>query len=197
MFRNTLTVLVFSTYHEGMESTSDHQNQMWRVTSTLPTVARYAAIQNSEAGTLEGPVHCSVVVNVENVPGVKRMTLEVELVERRYNITNISVDAPPGESIDLALFKTMNFGAYLRAGIAHLIRFEDADGNVFSADQPMESPDKLMPVALEYSVAYALRQPPTKAVADKFGLSATAAAGRVKRARAKGLLPETTVGKAS
>ena len=197
MYINTLTFLYFLTYSEGMESTSDQQKPMWRVTSTLPTVTRYAAIQHSEIGTLEGPANCTVVVNVEHVPGVKRMTLEVELAERRYNITNISVDAPPGESIDLLLFKTMSFGAYLRAGIAHHIRFEDADGNVFSADRPMESPDKLMPVALEYSVAHALRQNPTKAVADKFGLSTTAAAGRVKRARAKGLLPATTVGKAS
>jgi len=52
-------------------------------------------------------------------------------------------------------------------------------------------------VAAIYRRAYALHQPPTKAVATELGITSSAAAKQVSRARDKGLLPPTTPGRAA
>ena len=55
----------------------------------------------------------------------------------------------------------------------------------------------LWDVALTYSVAYAVGARPTKTVAERHGISPSAATQRVKQARDAGLLPKTTPGRAS
>ena len=58
------------------------------------------------------------------------------------------------------------------------------------------TPTLLAEVGQVYRVAWSARKPPTEAVAAHFNLSASGAAKVVRLARAKGLLPMTTRGKA-
>jgi hypothetical protein len=60
---------------------------------------------------------------------------------------------------------------------------------------PLPVDDALRLVAEVYQAAWARRPDPTAAVAEAFGLSKSAAAKRVARARARGFLPPTTQGK--
>jgi hypothetical protein len=61
--------------------------------------------------------------------------------------------------------------------------------------QPRDSLDVLAEVARVYDEAWASGARPTKAVAEHFTISHSAAAKRVSRARTAGLLPKTTRGK--
>lgn len=58
------------------------------------------------------------------------------------------------------------------------------------------NPSRLTEVARIYAAAWSARKHPTKAVASRFHLTASGAAKVVKLARARGLLPPTTRGKA-
>ena len=86
---------------------------------------------------------------------------------------------------------------FIRHGVAHLVILESIEGERYTAQRPMENPDPLWRVATTYSVAYALGEPPTEAVAERLRISHGAAAQRVKRARDAGYLPPTTKGRAS
>ncbi len=85
----------------------------------------------------------------------------------------------------------------MRQAISHRVVLESVDGDSYSAQSPMESPDPLWAVALVYWIAYAVGENPTAAVAEDLGVSRGAAAQRVKRARDAGYLPPTTSGRAS
>ena len=180
-----------------MEKNKEPDTRSWIPVTDVPKGVGYSVVQDSSAGQLLAPDNAAVNVYAENVPGVKRIRMDVELVERQYNITNVEVSAPEGESLDLHLFRSGDWNFWLHAGVASEVRLLTPDGETFSAKRPLPAPDTNMEVALTYTVAYLLRQNPTKAVADRYELNAQAAAQRVKRARAKGYLPPTTVGKSS
>ncbi len=63
--------------------------------------------------------------------------------------------------------------------------------------EPPGSVSGLAEVARVYDEAWRAGKPPTKAVAEHFVISDSAAAKRVSRARVAGLLPETTRGRPS
>lgn len=73
---------------------------------------------------------------------------------------------------------------------SHRSKLVDADG------KPVPTRDALAEVARIYGAAWRRGDSPTKAVAEAFKISKSAAAKRVARARAAGLLPPTEQGRA-
>ena len=63
--------------------------------------------------------------------------------------------------------RRVDVSSFIRHGVAHLVVLESTDGERYSAEHPIDNPDPLWPVALTYSVAHALGEPPTTAVAEQ------------------------------
>lgn len=147
------------------------------------------------------PASLTVQVEWENRPDLARLVLALELGpdERRYRITRLEATPPPGGGIDRDRLRLLDLPGIIRAGVAHLVVLKSKDGETFTAERPLEGEqrDPLLYVALVYSVAYAIGENPTAAVADALNISRDAAAQRVKRARDAQYLPPTSRGRAS
>jgi hypothetical protein len=169
----------------------------YRPKGSLPKAPEYRPLVEIEAGRLMAPVSAAVDVNVSNEPGLAHFRLDVELIDRRYQTVRLEATPPPGAGLDFEAVRRVRVPEMMRDGLASLIVYESVDGESYTAERPLDNPDPLWPVALTYSVAHALGQPPTLAVAERLRISAGAAAQRVKRARDAGYLPATTKGRAS
>jgi hypothetical protein len=168
-----------------------------RVSSKVPAFADYRPLVDLPAAKLVAPARCEVRVDVTGSPGLASAVFDVGLIERRFRILRLVAEPADGYGLDPYEVQRLDMGLILRGGIEHLIRWEGADGTSFSADRPMDPDDPHVGIAVAYSVAHALGGHPVVAVAHDLGISAGAAAQRVRRARAAGYLPPTTPGKAS
>lgn len=169
----------------------------YRTSAHTPTVPDYRTLVEMPAGRLLMPATATVHVDIDGDPTLSRVILDVELLDRRYQVTRMELVTPPGAGLDVQAVTKLDLPSFIRAGVAHLIRMESTDGDVFTHTAPMTDPDPLWPVALTYSVAHVLGESPTAAVASHLRISKGAAAQRVSRARAAGYLPPTMRGKAS
>jgi hypothetical protein len=142
-----------------------------------------------DRGTLKGLAWFTATLN----PGPIEVTLT--LVDRTYQITELRSEA----GLDFrALAGATGLVAALAEVVAHEMILTTTTGDTYSVDHPLEDPvDPLWRVAITYSAAHAVGQPPTKAVAEALGITPGAAAQRVRRAREAGYLPPTKSGKAS
>jgi hypothetical protein len=162
----------------------------YRVRSHSQPAADYRPLVDLGArGRLEAPAWFTATLN----PGPIEVTLT--LVERTYRITGLRSDA----GLDLrALAGATGLMGALAETVANQMILTTTTGDVYSVDHPLEPPvDPLWLVAITYSAAHAVGQPPSKAVAERLGITAGAAAQRVRRARGAGYLPPTSAGKAS
>lgn len=178
-------------------STTEEPRVHYRTTSTGPTVPDYRPLVEVGPGRMITPAACTVHVEVTGEPGLAHVTMNLELIERRYRITRMEATPPAGAGLDVEAIRRLTLPKFARHGIQHLIVFESTDGERYTAERPMENPDPLWRVALAYSTAYAFGEDPTAAVATDEQISHAAAAQRVKRAREAGYLPPTERGKAS
>jgi hypothetical protein len=177
----------------------------YRVRCDIPKAALYKPLASSgPRGTLEAPERFDIVIDVEGYGaggpgrrGLRRMTIGMELQGGRYVPITLSAVGPEGGWLDIEDIRDYAYGPQLRQALAGAVRLVADSGETFSTSRPMTDPDPLWQVALVYSVALAQGEHPTKAVAHDLGLTAAAAAQRVRRARAKGFLPPTTPGKVS
>lgn len=157
----------------------------------------YRPLVETEKWRLMMPGGATVTVDITGRSSLSRVLIDLELDGRRYRRTRLETIAADGASIDLEEVRGLRIAKWSVDGLAHTARLETFDGETFTASQPMIDPDPLWPVALHYSIAYALGESPTAAVAEHLGISNNAAAQRVYRARAAGFLPATNPGKAS
>jgi hypothetical protein len=164
------------------------------IKADTPTVPEYRALVETPYGRMLMPTKCFVHVLVTGDPGLAEVFLDVELIDRRYVITRLLATPPPGGGLDIETVRALDTASYIRRGVANRIIMESSDGQTYTAEQPMESPNPLWPVATAYAVAHALGEPPTMAVARDLRISQAAAAQRVKRAREAGFLPATRRG---
>jgi hypothetical protein len=177
--------------------TPEQSRVLHRITSTTPTVPDYRPLIEVETGQLAMPAKCTVNVEVVGEPGLAHVELIVELIERRYCVTRLTASPQPGHTLDMEQVRGLDVAYFVRHGVAHKVLFQGTDGKNYSSSYPMQDPDPLWEVALTYSVAFAIGESPTAAVARDLRISHAAAAQRVKRAREKGLLPPTRKGSAS
>jgi hypothetical protein len=169
-----------------------------RVVATVPNITDYRPLVVAPDGRFLMPGRCNVVVDVVGEQRLARVEIDAELIDRRYRIIRLEAFPPPGEGLDLELIRALDVTNYLQAGVAHLVKYERQDGNTYTAEHPIDSPDPLIEVAMIYSVAHAVGLHPTRQVQTSKGLpSHNAAAQWVKRARDAGYLPPTTRGAAS
>ena len=181
----------------GAVENAEHSGAHYRTTATTPTIPDYRPLVDMKKGRLLMPARCTVVVEVTGLDGLAHVELGLELIGRRYQVTRLEASPPAGSGLDLELVRKLDVPLYARYGVAHLVIMESPEGEQYTASSPLENPDPLWPVATTYSVAYALGEPPTAAVATDLGISHAAAAQRVKRARDAGYLPPTEKGRAS
>jgi hypothetical protein len=173
-----------------------------KVRAKIPKGASYSRLgESGPAGTLEAPDYCPVEVTFEGPGaelgrnGLARLDLWLELQDGRYNVVRLEATAPKGGRLDIEEVRAFSYAPRLRQALMGSVRRVTDEGEAFSADRPMDDPDPLWMVALIYATARATGEHPTKAVAHDLGIPETAAAQRVRRARAKGYLPATTPGK--
>jgi hypothetical protein len=148
--------------------------------------------ESGPAGQLEGRERVTVVLE-----GKLFGTIEIEhlLIDRIYRAVKLTAVGPssPGY-IDFESLRRTNLRTWTRRALAGNVRAVTPHGT-YTADSSLSNPDPLWAVALTYVTARATGDNPTAAVAEDFGLTHSAAAQRVKRARDKGYLPPTTPGK--
>lgn len=167
----------------------------------VPPGVGYRTLAETPLGRMIAPERATVTFEIANHPTLSAVRMDVELVDRRYEIMRLEALGADGRGLTLQAIADLmsSLSMALRFAIEHRVKFEAPDGAVYSADRPV--PDagagSLWAVALTYSVALAVGANPTAAVADELELSPGAAAQRVKRARDRGFLPATTPGKAS
>jgi hypothetical protein len=135
--------------------------------------------------------------------GMAELELWLALVDGRYVIHSVQATGPEGQGLDIEALRRVNFSKAVRRltrqvlGFHHFPHGEDLD-DIYSqqgwlrarakkAGQPTE-PTMAEQVAYFYTVARLLGDHPTKAVAEGLGISADAAAQRVRRARQAGLI---------
>lgn len=169
----------------------------YRPIGTAPMVPDYRPLVEVDAGRLVMPRVCTVTVHVTGEPGLMRATFDLELIGRRYETVRLEAVPPDGGGLDFEAVRRLKASSFIRHGVASLVVLESNDGDRYTSEHPIDNPDPLWPVALTYSVAHALGEPPTKAVAEQLNISRDAAAQRVKRAREAGYLPATEKGRAS
>jgi hypothetical protein len=178
-------------------SNKESQGAHLRVTSEVAVIPDYRTLVDLPNARLLAPSRCSVRVDVEGEAGLAFAKFDVGLIDRRFRVLRLTAEPNEGDGLNLYEVQRLDMGYILRAGLAHLIQLRTQDGEVFTAEHPVESPDPHVNIALAYSVAHALGDHPVAFVARDLGISAGAAAQRVRRARAAGYLPPTTPGKAS
>ena len=158
----------------------------------MPVGVEYRPLTESgPAAELRAPVELEVVVEVDAAPVLR---IALRLIDGRYRITALL--APDGGWLDLEEVRSMGYRDLIAGALAGEVVARTSDGKTYSSSKPMTDPDPLWPVALEYATALALGQPPVVAVANKYSIEHSAAAQRVRRARAKGYLRPTEQGKA-
>jgi hypothetical protein len=166
------------------------QRRTWRAWRThFPEDSENSPI----AGHFEGPARFSVTFDVEDPPataGLRELSLDLELSDDRYVITRVEAVAPEGGRIDLETLRRFNYSAALRDALRHdVVSVPMSREDRIAVQLGETTPDPLERAAYVYTLARLVGESPTKAVADAQGISAAAAAQRVRRARQKGLLP--------
>ena len=175
----------------------DRQGKHYRTTVELPIIPDYRPLgESGVAAELWAPAAMTVRVLVDGDDRLASVELGLELRDGRYRTTRLVAEPPAGSWLDLEAVRELNYSRHLVDALAGRVEARFRSGDTYTAERPMENPDPLWPVALCYTVARALNQNPTVAVAERFGIEHAAAAQRVRRARAKGFLPPTQQGRA-
>lgn len=178
-------------------SKTEEPRTHFHVSARPSAVWDYRPLVETDEWRLMMPGAAVVTVDVTGHTSLSKVVVDLELDGRRYRRTRLETVAADDASIDLEELRTLRIAKWSRDGLAHTSRLETVDGETFTATQPLSEPDPLWSVALHYSIAYALGESPTAAVAELLGISGNAAAQRVYRARAAGFLPPTKPGRAS
>ena len=173
-------------------------NPGWTVRAKVVPGTPYSPLVTTAVGQIRTPSRLTVIVDAHGRPDIERITFEVALVGRRYHVQRLEAVALPGGGIELSDLGRLPLSRFFEHAIASKFELVTPDGETYSAEQPVPEPiDPLHQVAITYSAAVAVGRPPTQAVAEDLGITANAAAQRVRRAREAGYLPPTTPGKVS
>lgn len=176
--------------------------------------------ETGPAATVEAPEEGLVVVNGPFLKDKGPATLELHMTleEGRYVIAEMHMWAgrlagpvrdrpwsapdvddlmgtPSPGGIDLEAVRRFNYRPALRQALAGVVRPITGEGELLSTQRKPSGTDPNWDVALGYVIARAVGDNPTAAVAEDFGISRSAAAQRVRRARQLGYLPKTTRGR--
>jgi hypothetical protein len=150
-------------------------------------------------GICEAPEFFTVTFYFDAEPktdGMGEAILDVWLTpEDRFEITRIEIRAPEGGIIDFGTVHRFQARPLLRQVASRVVRVTVGVIDQYVMDRSGRKPSTLEQVAFIYGAARLMGEQPTKAVADKLGISREAAAQQVRRARQKGLLQPTTPGK--
>lgn len=167
------------------------------VTAKIPGVPDYRRLVSTPSGELRAPARSEVRVDISGIPGLAFAKFDVELIDRRFQV--VKLEAKPANGCGLSTYELqqLDMGMILLKGLESEVKWVTKEGGNFFSENPIDSPDSAVGVALTYSVAYAIGGHPVLAVAKDLDISPGAAAQRVRRARKRGYLPPTTPGKAS
>lgn len=173
----------------------------WRVTPLVHRTTPYSQLgEHGPAGLLQAPQ----ILTLQAEPSdehheVRRVVIEARLVNGRYRIGRFEVTGR-AEGVSPEAIRRVPVGALLREAAANTVHIvgwlnEDGEEQDWVWTDPMSDPDTALDIV--FYIARAIGEPTNRAIAEHFGISPTAAAGRVRRRRAAGRLPETTRGMVS
>lgn len=131
--------------------------------------------------------------------GPNRVTLILDEVDGRLGCTEITVHASPGETVSGTNLRTIPIATIVRIAATTLVQQTVESGEGYVMVTPYQPPPKidvragatdeaLRFVAASYSLAYALGEPPAKAVERDLGIAKSTATKWISLARERGFL---------
>lgn len=181
--------------------TIEDGDRRWVVEAPIAPWTPYGPIGGDDAHGVGRLIRAPQLVKITAWPDVPDpfavVAIDAVLLDGRYTIDRFEVTAKRS-AVSPEAIRAVPIGRILTAGVAGAMQIEMWDeetGEPIVWGNPLSDPE--IGVDVVYMLARAVGQPPTQAVAEHFGISHAAAAGRIRRRRAAGMLPATTRGKVS
>jgi hypothetical protein len=141
------------------------------------------------------PLRWSVRYSFPENADLASLTLDLRLSLRGYVIERVEARGPADAPLDLEALRRFGFKEALRQSLFDLLGQLPETAKAFLKVFSERDTESLEQVALVYGLAQLLGDAPTSAVAGVFHITPAAAAQRVRRARAAGLLPPVKTSK--